>query len=75
MDNGLLLRADLHTLFDCQPLWITPELKAALAPVLLTTDYAALKGTPLTLPASKADHPNPAHLMEHARRCQARIVR
>lgn len=75
MDNGLLLRADLHTLFDCQLLWITPEFKVALAPALLTTDYATLEGKPLNLPASEADHPNPTHLMEHARRCQARDVR
>lgn len=74
VDNGLLLRADLHTLFDCQLLWITPELTVALAPALLATDYAELAGKTLNLPASKADHPNPAHLAEHAQRCQARKV-
>jgi hypothetical protein len=74
LDNGLLLRADLHTLFDCQLLWITAELTVALAPVLLTTDYAELEGKPLNLPASIADHPNPAHLAEHAQRCQARLA-
>ena len=72
LDNGLLLRADLHTLFDCQLLWITPEHTVALAPALLATDYAELAGKPLALPVSKADHPNPAHLAEHAQRCQAR---
>lgn len=72
VDNGLLLRADLHTLFDCQLLWITPEHTVALVPALLATDYSDLEGKPLNLPASKADHPNPAHLAEHAQRCQAR---
>lgn len=74
VDNGLLLRADLHTLFDCQLLWITPEHTVALAPALLATDYAALEGKPLSLPTSSGDRPNPAHLAEHARRCEARLA-
>jgi hypothetical protein len=72
VDNGLLLRADLHTLFDCQLLWITAEHTVALAPALLATGYAELAGKSLTLPGSKADHPNQVHLAEHARRCQVR---
>ncbi|PZR80025.1 MAG: HNH endonuclease [Stutzerimonas stutzeri] len=72
VDNGLLLRADLHTLFDCQLLWITEENTVALAPALLATDYASLQGQALRLPASRANHPNPAHLAEHARACHAR---
>lgn len=72
VDNGLLLRADLHTLFDCHLLWITPEHTVALAPSLLGTDYAALLGKPLTLPAAIADRPNPAHLAEHAKACMDR---
>jgi len=43
-----------------------------LAPSLLTTDYAALQGKALVLPASPAHRPNPAHLADHAARCQAR---
>ncbi|MCG8277945.1 MULTISPECIES: HNH endonuclease [Stenotrophomonas] len=72
VDNGLLLRADLHTLFDCQLLWITPVHTVALAPSLLTTDYAGLQGKALALPASRAHRPNAAHLADHAARCQAR---
>lgn len=72
VDNGLLLRADLHTLFDCQQLWITVENTVALAPALLTTDYASLQGQPLRLPASAANHPNPGHLAAHARACMDR---
>nr|WP_274514863.1 HNH endonuclease [Xanthomonas campestris] len=70
VDNGLLLRADLHTLFDCLLLWITPENKVALASSLLTTDYLLLKGQTVRQPESKKNHPNPHHLREHARRCQ-----
>ncbi len=72
VDNGLLLRADLHTLFDCQLLWITADNTVALAPALLATDYASLQGQPLRLPTSSSDHPNPAHLAAHAAACVAR---
>lgn len=74
VDNGLLLRADLHTLFDCQLLWITPDHTVALAPSLLATDYAELQGKQLALPASPAHRPNPAHLAEHAARCRAHLA-
>ncbi|QRD62796.1 HNH endonuclease (plasmid) [Xanthomonas citri pv. citri] len=73
LDNGLLLRADIHTLFDYQLLWITPEHTVALAPSLLATDYAALQGKSLRLPSAAASRPNPGHLAEHAQRCQARL--
>lgn len=69
LDNGLLLRADLHTLFDCGLLWITPEHTVALAPSLLATDYAALQGKHLDLPSYASHRPNPAHLAEHAKAC------
>lgn len=75
VDNGLLLRADLHTLFDCQLLWITAENTVALAPALLATGYATLAGKPLALPTTKAHRPNPAHLAEHAAACVARHTR
>ncbi len=69
IDNGLLLRADLHTLFDCGLLWVTEEQTVALAPSLLQTDYANLQGVPLQLPQLAANRPNPAHLKEHENRC------
>ena len=72
LDNGLLLRADLHTLFDCGLLWITPEHTVALAPSLLSTNYADLAGKPLARPSALAHRPNPAHLAEHAEACMAR---
>lgn len=72
VDNGLLLRADLHTLFDCQLLWITSEHTVELAPSLMATDYAVFAGQPINLPDDRRSHPNPAHLAEHAQRCRAR---
>lgn len=74
IDNGLLLRADLHTLFDCGLLWVTEEQTVALAPSLLQTDYAHLQGVPLRLPQLATNRPNPAHLKEHGDRCRARLA-
>lgn len=72
VDNGLLLRADLHTLFDCMMLWITPDLTVELSPSLMHTDYAALSGQWINLPDEKHQHPNKKHLADHANRCKAR---
>jgi len=71
IDNGLLLRADLHTLFDCLLLWILPDNTVDLAPSLLTTEYASLTGKSLTLPNASEHRPNPQHLAAHAARCIA----
>ncbi|TFZ44743.1 HNH endonuclease [Stenotrophomonas maltophilia] len=75
LDNGLLLRADLHTLFDCGLLWVSPENTVAVAPSLLATDYAAFQRKHLDLPASAPHRPNPAHLAEHAKACRVRHFR
>lgn len=49
--NGLLLRADIHTLFDLNLIAIHPEtLKVYLEPSLLNTDYKELDGKSLQLP-------------------------
>ncbi|WP_442936079.1 HNH endonuclease [Nostoc sp.] len=47
-DNGLLLRADLHTLFDLDLLGIHPEsLQIQFHPKVLTTSYKKLDGRKL----------------------------
>jgi len=74
VDNGLLLRSDLHTLFDCHLLWITSEYTVALAPVLQNTEYKAFEGKKIRLPKLKTDHPLPAHLEMHAASCLARYA-
>lgn len=70
VDNGLLLRSDIHTLFDLGLLWITPAHQVAIAPVLRGTEYEPLEGKALRLPAQAEHHPNPAHLAEQARVAQ-----
>lgn len=47
-DNGLLLRADLHTLFDLDRLCVHPDtLEIVLAPSARTSQYAELHGRTL----------------------------
>ncbi|MBW4559996.1 MAG: HNH endonuclease [Mojavia pulchra JT2-VF2] len=47
-DNGLLLRADLHTLFDLNLLGINPEsLEVKFHPKVLQTHYQKLDGRKL----------------------------
>lgn len=54
-ENGLLLRTDLHTLFDLNLMGIEPDgLILRFHPrVLNACDYRSLDGTPLQLPAMK----------------------
>ncbi len=66
VDNGLLLRSDLHTLFDLGLFWITARYTVAVSPTLNGTEYEALSGQALRLPECIEHHPNPAHLAQHA---------
>jgi predicted restriction endonuclease len=57
--NGLLLRADIHTLFDLDLIGIEPNsLTISVAPAIKTTVYAELDGKKLVLPVNAADIPN-----------------
>jgi len=57
--NGLLLRADLHTLFDCGLIAIDPDTMTVLvAPRLRGSDYVALRGARLREPRSAAQGPS-----------------
>jgi predicted restriction endonuclease len=54
--NGLLLRADIHTLFDLDVLGIDPDtLKIVIAAELQFSSYSELNGRRLAIPKS-ADH-------------------
>ena len=62
--NGLLLRADIHTLFDLDLIGVDPEsLTVAVAPELAGTAYDEFAGWSLGLPANPVDHPDPAALL------------
>jgi HNH endonuclease len=57
--NGLLLRADIHTLFDLGLLSICPDtLSVVLTPSLRSSSYASLHGQPLALPVDQDKCPD-----------------
>jgi hypothetical protein len=59
VSNGLLLRADIHTLFDLDLIGIDPESKSiCIASELKQTEYAKLDGRPLIQPVNADETPN-----------------
>jgi hypothetical protein len=61
--NGLLLRADLHDLFDAELLWIDSDYRVRIATQLDAGHYGELNGRKLSLPDNPAAHPDPAALL------------
>jgi hypothetical protein len=76
ISNGLLLRADIHTLFDTGHIRIDPEtMTVVLSKTLAATCYQELAGMPLRLPDNTHDRPNRQALRERwlsevARTCE-----
>lgn len=59
ISNGLLLRADLHTLFDLGLLAIDSDtMTVVVHPSLLRTEYERLAGRPVSLPTKRENRPN-----------------
>ena len=56
--NGLLLRADIHTLFDLNLLSVDSRLRIRLAPTLLKSEYKEFEGKPLKEPATVSEMPS-----------------
>jgi putative restriction endonuclease len=71
VSNGILLRADLHKLFDLGYVTVTPELKFEVSPRLKTEwengrEYYLHQGQPLrTRPADAANQPSREFLTWH----------
>jgi putative restriction endonuclease len=70
VDNGLLLRRDLHALFDAGYLTVTPELKVEVSKRIREEfdngkDYYAMAGTKLWVPPETERRPNPEFLRWH----------
>ncbi|UBX50019.1 HNH endonuclease [Providencia alcalifaciens] len=63
--HGLLLKADIHTLFDKGLLWINDDYTVQLADSLLDSEYAEYHGKSLLLPKNKSDMPSVADLTLH----------
>ncbi|MEX2376003.1 MAG: HNH endonuclease [Dehalococcoidia bacterium] len=66
--NGLLLRADLHTLFDLKLIAINPKsMCLTVSPRLQGTIYWELNGREITRPNKTSMHPNVQALSDHFR--------
>lgn len=64
--NGLLLRADLHLLFDRHLLAIEPtEMRVHLAPAIRGSRYASLHSAPVRAPSFAVQQPSAAGLGVH----------
>jgi hypothetical protein len=64
-DNGLLLRADIHTLLDKGLVWISEDGCVELSTALTGSEYEPLHRQKLRLPEDPAHHPHPSHLAHH----------
>jgi hypothetical protein len=67
--NGLLLRADIHTLFDLHLLTVLPGGSIRVSPEMDGTPYAALDERMVRRPASQAHRPSATALEEHNVAC------
>lgn len=65
VSNGLLLRSDIHTLFDRGLLWIDAAQQIQLDPELDGSEYAPLHGQALRVPLQPVQRPHPDHLKHH----------
>jgi hypothetical protein len=69
--NGLLLRADLHTLFDTLLLAVDPDtMKVLVAPTIEDPAYRGLDGKPLRATLTKATGPSLKALKQHRAECR-----
>lgn len=68
--NGLLLRADLHTLFDLHLISVDASMRVLISPRLAGTDYQKLKGKMLRIPNAVSCHPNGKALATHRKACK-----
>lgn len=68
--NGLLLRADIHTLFDCGLLTIDPDsLKVQVKDQLRDSSYSVYDKQPLRVPQEPAQEPSPTALRMRLAEC------
>jgi putative restriction endonuclease len=66
IQNGLLLRADIHTLFDLGLIGVRPEtMTIVVSESLMATDYRAFTGARLREPVDSRCRPSEAALREH----------
>lgn len=69
--NGLLLRADVHRLYDKGYVTVDPDYRFVVSPRLIDDfhngrEYLRYHGTPILVPSEAADRPDPELLEWHA---------
>ena len=64
-DNGLPLRADIHTLFDLRLIALTPDFRIQISEQLNGSEYEDLHGQTIHLPSNKDHYPAPEKLARH----------
>ncbi|PEH80353.1 HNH endonuclease [Burkholderia gladioli] len=75
LSNGLLLRSDLHKLFDLHLIRIDPQACTVhLCDQLKDSEYACLDGRKLRAPKSPNNAPAVASLHHHAERCAWTLI-
>lgn len=72
VSNGLLLRSDLHTLYDRGYITVTPDYRIAVSRTLRDEfdngrEYLELSGAGIHLPRGHENHPEPSLLAWHGR--------
>ena len=60
--NGLLLRTDLHALYDRSLITVSPELRVRISPKIGESKYASLDGRQLAVPKDRAAWPSEERL-------------
>ncbi|WP_258168499.1 HNH endonuclease signature motif containing protein [Paraburkholderia sp. BL21I4N1] len=64
--NGILLRSDIHTLFDLHLIAVDSDCRVAISRSLEWTEYAQYRGRRLlALPADQQEHPSRDSLKLH----------
>lgn len=69
ISNGLLLRTDIHTLFDLQLLTVLPDFTIRIAPDALSDPYAGYNGQQIAVPAGRSQRPDSDLLRQHNEAC------
>ena len=71
VSNGLLLlRSDIHTLFDLHLLTVLPDLTIRVAPDALSEPYTAYDGAKISVPAKRSQRPDRDVLTAHNSSCE-----
>lgn len=69
VSNGLILRSDIHTLFDLHLLTVVPDLTVRVAPEASNEPYSTYDGAQIMCPKRSADRPGLDVLSRHNEAC------